>query len=51
MSLNWSITLMCIIVLTLAYVAWNYIRIRKMPEGTDTMVEMAGIIRSVRMHS
>ena len=37
---------MCIIVLTLAYVAWNYIRIRKMPEGTDTMVEMAGIIRS-----
>ncbi len=46
MSLNWSITVICIIALTLVYVAWNYIRIRKMPEGTSDMVDMAGIIRS-----
>ena len=31
---------------TIAYVCWNYVRIRKMPEGTAEMAEMAGIIRS-----
>ena len=46
MSITWIITLLGIIVLTLAYVIWNYIRIRKMPEGTAEMVEMAAIIRS-----
>lgn len=46
MSITWIITLLGIIVLTLAYVIWNYIRILKMPEGTAEMVEMAAIIRS-----
>jgi K(+)-stimulated pyrophosphate-energized sodium pump len=46
MSLTWIITVLCIIAVTLAYVAWNYIRIRKMSEGTADMVEMAAIIRS-----
>jgi len=46
MSLNWTITVLCIIVATLAYVAWNFFRIRKMPEGTAEMVDMAAIIRS-----
>jgi len=46
MSLNWIITVLCIIAATLAYVVWNYIRILKMPEGTADMVEMAAIIRS-----
>lgn len=38
----WYIVL-CVIVLTLAYVFFNYFRIRKMSEGTDEMIEMAGI--------
>jgi K(+)-stimulated pyrophosphate-energized sodium pump len=46
MSLTWIITVLCIIMVTLAYVVWNYIRIRKMPEGTADMVDMAAIIRS-----
>jgi K(+)-stimulated pyrophosphate-energized sodium pump len=46
MSLTWIITVLCIIAVTLAYIAWNYIRIRKMSEGTADMVEMAAIIRS-----
>lgn len=41
----WYIVL-CVIVLTLAYVFFNYFRIRKMSEGTGEMAEMAGIIRS-----
>lgn len=41
----WYIVL-CVIVLTLAYVFFNYFRIRKMSEGTGEMIEMAGIIRS-----
>ena len=35
-----------LIVLTLCYVLFNFLRIRRMREGTDVMVEMAGIIRS-----
>ncbi|HHW49510.1 MAG TPA: sodium-translocating pyrophosphatase [Clostridiaceae bacterium] len=46
MSFTWIITVLCIISATFAYVGWNYIRIRKMPEGTADMVEMAAIIRS-----
>jgi len=46
MSPTWIITVLSIIVVTLAYVVWNYTRIRKMPEGTADMVEMAAIIRS-----
>lgn len=41
----WYIVL-CVIMLTLAYVFFNYFRIRKMNEGTNEMAEMAGIIRS-----
>lgn len=46
MSLTWIIAILSIIAVTLAYVVWNYMRIRKMPEGTAEMVEMAAIIRS-----
>ena len=35
-----------LIVLALAYVAWNFFRIKKMSEGTEEMAEMAAIIRS-----
>jgi len=37
--------LIAVVALALCYVLFNYIRIRKMNEGTDEMVEMAGIIR------
>jgi len=40
-----TIAIICVIVLAIAYVAANYFRIKKMKEGTDEMVEMAGIIR------
>lgn len=36
---------LAVVVLALCYVAFNFIRIRKMKEGTDEMAEMAGIIR------
>lgn len=32
--------------LALVYVAFNYFRIKKMPEGTADMIELSGIIRS-----
>ncbi len=35
-----------VITLTFAYVFFNYIKIKKMKEGTDEMAEMAAIIRS-----
>ena len=38
--------ILCVAVLAVAYVAANYVRIRKMKEGTPEMAEMAGIIRS-----
>lgn len=41
----WYLVL-CLIVLGIAYVFFNYMRIRRMNEGTEDMVEMAGIIRS-----
>ena len=37
---------LAVIVLTVAYVFYNFFRIRKMEEGTAEMSEMAGIIRS-----
>jgi len=46
MSVLWYILVLCVVALAIAYVAYNYQRIRKMPEGTPEMVEMAGIIRS-----
>ena len=42
----WYILILCVIAATIAYVFWNYSRIKKMPEGTKEMAEMAGIIRS-----
>ena len=41
----WVIVL-CVIILALAYIFFNYLRIRRLREGTAEMVEMAGIIRS-----
>ena len=41
----WLLVL-CVIVLTVAYVFFQFFRIRKMPEGTAEMADMAGIIRS-----
>ena len=46
MSTLWYVLILVLIAAAVGYVAWNYIRIRKMPEGTHEMVEMAGIIRS-----
>ena len=46
MSIAWYIVVFAIIAATIGYVAYNFFRIRKMPEGTKEMVEMAGIIRS-----
>ena len=43
---TWYLLVLCIVVITLGYVAFNYRRIAKMPEGTAEMAEMAGIIRS-----
>ena len=42
----WFILVLCVIAATVYYVFNNYLRIRKMDEGTPEMVEMAGIIRS-----
>ena len=41
----WLIVL-CLVIIGIIYVAFNYMRIKKMPEGTDDMIELAGIIRS-----
>ncbi|MDD6309046.1 MAG: sodium-translocating pyrophosphatase [Clostridia bacterium] len=38
--------ILAVVVLALAYVLFNFLRIRKMKEGTAEMAEMAGIIRS-----
>ena len=46
MSTLWYVLILVLIAAAVGYVAWNYVRIRKMPEGTHEMVEMAGIIRS-----
>ena len=44
--MTWYIVVLCVIAATIGYVACNFFRIRKMPEGTKEMAEMAGIIRS-----
>ena len=46
MSTVWYVLVLAVIAAAVAYVGYNYQRIRKMPEGTKDMVEMAGIIRS-----
>ncbi len=40
------IILLCIVAVAMCYVAFNFKRIKAMPEGTDEMVELSGIIRS-----
>lgn len=43
---SWVFLFMLIIAIAaIAYVVWNYIEIKKLPEGTDEMKELAGIIR------
>ena len=42
---SWLIVL-GVVMLALVYVAFNYFRIKKMPEGTAEMIELSGIIRS-----
>lgn len=46
MYTTWYLVVLGVVIATILYVAYNYIHIRKMPEGTKEMVEMAGIIRS-----
>ena len=46
MSVVWYVILFCVIAAAIVYVVANYFRIKKMPEGTPEMAEMAGIIRS-----
>ena len=41
----WLIVL-CLTVVAMVYIFWNYARIKQMPEGTAEMSELAGIIRS-----
>ena len=43
---NWILMIVFIIAIAISYIAYNFYRIRKMPEGTKEMSEMAGIIRS-----
>ena len=45
LTTSWLIVL-GVVVLALIYVAVNYFRIKKMPEGTPEMIELSGIIRS-----
>ena len=45
MGTLWAIVL-GVIILALVYVFFNYRKIKFLKEGTDEMVEMAGIIRS-----
>ncbi len=45
LTTSWLIVL-GVVVLALVYVAFNYFRIKKMPEGTPDMIELSGIIRS-----
>ena len=44
--LVWSIIILVVICAAIAYVGKNYFDIKRMPEGTDEMIEMSGIIRS-----
>ena len=45
LTTSWLIVL-GVVFLALIYVAFNYFRIKKMPEGTPDMIELSGIIRS-----
>ena len=45
MDWYWYVIL-CVIVLAICYVVFNFLRIKKMKEGTEEMADLAGIIRS-----
>ena len=45
MEWYWYIVL-CVIVLAVCYILFNFLKVRRMKEGTEEMAEMAGIIRS-----
>ena len=45
MDWYWYIVL-CVVVLAICYVVFNYVKIKKMKEGTEDMADLAGIIRS-----
>ncbi len=45
LSSTWLWAGVAIALIAVVYVALNYIRIKKMPEGTERMVKMSGIIR------
>ena len=44
-SLIWYAVLV-VVVAAFVFVFFNYVKVKKLEEGTDEMVEMAGIIRS-----
>ena len=44
LTTSWFIVL-GVVALAICYVAYNYFRIKKMPEGTPEMVRLSGIIR------
>ena len=46
-SLIWYAVLV-VVVAAFVFVFFNYVKVKKLEEGTDEMVEMAGIIRSLR---
>ena len=45
MSNLWLWIILGVCLLALLFVVYNYIVIKRMPEGTDRMVKMAAIIR------
>ena len=45
MTTVWLMVL-CVTIVALAYIFYNYARIKKMDEGTDEMIQMSAIIRS-----
>ena len=45
MEWYWYIVL-CVIVLAVCYILFNFLKVKRMKEGTEEMAEMAGIIRS-----
>lgn len=45
MEWYWYIVL-CVIVLAVCYIFFNFLKVKRMKEGTEEMAEMAGIIRS-----
>ena len=45
MSRTWLFIILAVCVLAIAYVVYNYVKIKKMKEGNERMVKMSAIIR------